>query len=145
MARESVPWRQATDHTVTGPQVNSFQSSRTGTTLAVFTSSAIMFGDRHRSKIRLADALRMGGRVDEGGSLENCCTLAGTLGSNPSPSAYQNCRESPFPSLRGFWDFARSLTHPDAPLPACRDAAPIRVDRPSRHERRTRDTRRGGL
>ncbi len=30
---------------------------------------------------------RMGGRVDEGGSLENCCTLAGTLGSNPSPSA----------------------------------------------------------
>ena len=29
----------------------------------------------------------MGGRVDEGGSLENCCTLAGTPGSNPGPSA----------------------------------------------------------
>ncbi len=31
---------------------------------------------------------RMGGRVVEGGSLENCCTRKGTLGSNPSPSAY---------------------------------------------------------
>ena len=29
----------------------------------------------------------MGGRVVEGGSLENCCTREGTLGSNPSPSA----------------------------------------------------------
>ena len=28
----------------------------------------------------------MGGRVVEGGSLENCCTRKGTLGSNPSPS-----------------------------------------------------------
>ncbi len=31
---------------------------------------------------------RMGGRVDEGGSLENCCTPTGTLGSNPSPSVF---------------------------------------------------------
>ena len=30
----------------------------------------------------------MGGRVVEGGSLENCCTREGTLGSNPSPSAF---------------------------------------------------------
>ena len=29
----------------------------------------------------------MGGRVVEGGSLENYCTLAGTPGSNPGPSA----------------------------------------------------------
>ncbi len=34
----------------------------------------------------------MGGRVDEGGSLENYCTLAGTPGSNPGPSA-SVCRE----------------------------------------------------
>ena len=30
----------------------------------------------------------MGGRVVEGGSLENYCTLTRTLGSNPSPSAF---------------------------------------------------------
>jgi hypothetical protein len=30
----------------------------------------------------------MGGRVDEGGSLENYCTLAGTPGSNPGPSVW---------------------------------------------------------
>lgn len=34
----------------------------------------------------------MGGRVVEGGSLENYCTLTRTLGSNPSPSASQTKR-----------------------------------------------------
>ena len=34
----------------------------------------------------------MGGRVVEGGSLENYCTLTRTLGSNPSPSASRTKR-----------------------------------------------------
>ena len=34
----------------------------------------------------------MGGRVVEGGSLENYCTFTRTLGSNPSPSALKKPR-----------------------------------------------------
>ena len=36
------------------------------------------------------DNIRMGGRVVEGGSLENYCTFTRTLGSNPSPSALKS-------------------------------------------------------
>ncbi len=35
--------------------------------------------------------MRRGARVVESGSLENCCTFAGTVGSNPTLSAI-NCR-----------------------------------------------------
>ena len=39
----------------------------------------------------------MGGRVVECGGLENRCTLTGTGGSNPSPSAYENLAEVDLP------------------------------------------------
>lgn len=42
----------------------------------------------YNGRLTQINANRMGGRVDEGGSLENCCTLAGTPGSNPGPSAF---------------------------------------------------------
>ena len=42
---------------------------------------------RGETKKTLENKLRMGGRVDEGGSLENCFTRKRNGGSNPSPSA----------------------------------------------------------
>ena len=65
-------------------------SSETGSRIpAAIPSSVITNAFQNLVKSCVSEDLnfRMGGRVVEGGSLENCCTCKGTLGSNPSPSA----------------------------------------------------------